>query len=187
MLAESCFRLHSILREQTRYDYLVSALTKKAISLILDIVGHPPERLPYSALKQSLLDSHQLSDYQRIAALHKMEPLGSRKPSELLDYMLELCPRGHETSIFFTYLILERLPAEIRIMLGKDDHQNVRAQARRLMLCGHYTGSRPASRPQWPLWWMLTSPPRWRLYPLMGQTAVEGVPARGVSVDKLEL
>jgi hypothetical protein len=34
VLAESRFRLHGIHREQTRYDYLVSALTKKAVSLI---------------------------------------------------------------------------------------------------------------------------------------------------------
>jgi hypothetical protein len=58
MLAESRFRLHGIHREQTRYDYLVSPLTKEAVSLVLDVVEHPPERLPYTALKQSLLDSH---------------------------------------------------------------------------------------------------------------------------------
>jgi hypothetical protein len=43
-------------REQTRYDYLVSALTKEAVSLVLDVVEHPLEQLPYNALKQSLLD-----------------------------------------------------------------------------------------------------------------------------------
>jgi hypothetical protein len=71
VLAESRFWLHGIHREQTKYDYLVSALTKEAISLVLDVVEHPPEQLPYTTLKQSLLDSHQLSDYQRIAALHR--------------------------------------------------------------------------------------------------------------------
>ncbi len=110
---------------------MVSALTKEAVSLVLDVVEHPPERFPYTALKQSLLDSHQLTDYQKIAALHKMEPLGSRKPSELLASMLELCPRGHESSIFFTHLFLERLPAELRITLGEDDHQNVQALAKK--------------------------------------------------------
>jgi hypothetical protein len=44
--------------------------------------------------------------------------------------MLELCPRGHETSIFFTHLFLERLRTELRIRLGKDDHQNVRVLAK---------------------------------------------------------
>jgi hypothetical protein len=60
-----------------------------------------------------------------------MEPLGGRKPSELLASMLELCLQGHETSIFFTHLFLERLPAELRITLGEDDHQNVQALAKK--------------------------------------------------------
>ncbi len=45
--------------------------------------------------------------------------------------MLELCPQGHETSIFFTHLFLERLPAELQITSGEDDHQNVRALAKK--------------------------------------------------------
>ena len=40
--------------------------------------------------------------------------------------MLETCLRGQETNIFFTHLFLCRLPAELRIMLGEDDHQDVR-------------------------------------------------------------
>ncbi len=124
VLAESRFHLHGIHREQTRYDYLVSALTRKAVSLIPNVVEHPPERLPYSAFKQSLLDLHQLTDYQRITVLHKMEPLGGRKLSELLASTLELCPRGRETSIFL-------LSAELQITPGEDDHQNVQALAKK--------------------------------------------------------
>ncbi len=41
VLAESHFRLHRIHRQQTRYNYLVSALTKEAVSLALDVVEHP--------------------------------------------------------------------------------------------------------------------------------------------------
>ena len=40
--------------------------------------------------------------------------------------MLELCPLGQETSLFFTHLFLCRLPSELHIMLGEDDHQDVR-------------------------------------------------------------
>jgi hypothetical protein len=60
-----------------------------------------------------------------------MEPLGGHKPSELLAAMLELCPRGHETSIFFTHLFLERLPAELCIMLREEDHQNLKDVAKK--------------------------------------------------------
>jgi hypothetical protein len=81
------------------------------------------------------VDLMDLTDYQKIAALQKMVPLGGRKPSELL---ASLCPRVHETSIFFTHLFLERLTAELRITLGQDFHQNVLARPRKQMLCGRF-------------------------------------------------
>ncbi len=109
----------------------MAALSKEAVSLVLDIFENPPGHHPYTALKERLLESHQLNDYQRVSLLFRMEPLGGRKPSELLAAMLELCPRGRETSIFFTHLFLERLPAELRIMLGEDDNQNPRDIAKK--------------------------------------------------------
>jgi hypothetical protein len=45
--------------------------------------------------------------------------------------MLELCLQRHETSIFFMHLFLERLQAELQITLSEDDHQNVRALAKK--------------------------------------------------------
>ena len=86
----------------------------------------PPRFDPYTELKTRLLDAHQLTDYQRVDQLLKMGDLGARRPSELLAAMLELCPCGQETSRFFTHLFLCPLPAELRIMLGEDDHQDVR-------------------------------------------------------------
>jgi hypothetical protein len=111
-MAESRFRLQDITREQTRYKYLVAALSKEDVSLVLDIVKNPSSYHPNTALKERLLESHQLSNYQQVALLFCMEQLGGRKPSELLAAMLELCSRGHETSIFFTHLFFQRLPAE---------------------------------------------------------------------------
>ncbi len=39
---------------------------------------------------------HQLSDYEKFDVLIKMEPMGGRKPSQLLQAMLEFCPVGME-------------------------------------------------------------------------------------------
>ena len=56
--------------------------------------------------------------------------------------MLELCPAGEERSKFFAFHYLHRLPQELRIMLGDDDHQDVQtlaAKADRLWaLHGHH-------------------------------------------------
>ena len=60
-----------------------------------------------------------------------MDSLGSRKPSELLAHMLELCPAGKETTKFFAFHFLHHLPQELRIMLGIDDHQEVHELAKK--------------------------------------------------------
>jgi hypothetical protein len=101
--------------EQNWYDYLVLAITKEAVRLVLDFVEHPPKHHPCTALKQSLLDSHQLTDYQKFAALHKMEPLGGRKPS------------GPPCWSF----VLKAMREASLSLLGEDDPQNVRALAKK--------------------------------------------------------
>ena len=125
-LAESRFRTYGVIGEQAKFDQLVGSLSKESIGRVLDLVENPPIFTAYTILKARLLEAHQLTDYQKVDSLLKMESLGARRPSELLAAMLEACPRGQETNIFFTHLFLCRLPAELRIMLGEDDHQDVR-------------------------------------------------------------
>ena len=43
--------------------------------------------------------------------------------------MLEICPRGQETSLFFQYLFLQRLLQELYIILAEDDHTDLRKTA----------------------------------------------------------
>jgi hypothetical protein len=43
--------------------------------------------------------------------------------------MAELCPTGHEDSPFFLFLFMQRLPKELRIVLGKVDDHDIRAMA----------------------------------------------------------
>ena len=93
-----------------------------------NIIEDPPQN-PYTTLKAVLLKSHQLTDFQRVEKLHQLEPLGGRKPSELLAIMLEICPMGQHTSLFFQYLYPQRLPRELRIMLAEDDHADLRKTA----------------------------------------------------------
>ena len=128
-MVEARFRLYGIEDEQYKYDLLANSLTRESSSLAVDIIESPPPSYPYTTLKQRLLSAHQLTEYQKIAQLLKMGPLGGRRPSELLAAMLELCPRGEEKNVFFTHLFLERLPAELRIMLGEDDRQDPRSLA----------------------------------------------------------
>ena len=105
-LAEARFRTYGVTGEQAKFNQLVGSLSKESIGRVLDLVENLLLFTPYTILKARLLDAHQLTDYQKVDSLLKMEPLGTRGPSELLAAMLEACPRGQETNIFFTHLFL---------------------------------------------------------------------------------
>ena len=126
---ESRFRTRRIFDEWDRFDLIVAALDSDTILSVHHLVTSPPEDEPYTALKEGLLHNHQLTDYQRIEKLFAVETLGSRKPTQLLSQMMELCPEGEQQSKFFVFLFLHRLPGWLRIMLGDDDHQDVHALA----------------------------------------------------------
>jgi len=93
-------------------------------------VAEPDPLLPYSTLKQALLASHVLTDFQKVEQLLAMEPLGSRKPTQLAA-MLELCPREEHGSKLFAALFLQRLPSELRVLLTHEDQSDLRQLAAR--------------------------------------------------------
>jgi hypothetical protein len=76
----------------------------------LDLLENPDEQAPYSALKEKLLSSHELTNFERIEKLFQMEPLGGRKPTELLSEMLEICPRGQESNTCFMFCSCSGFP-----------------------------------------------------------------------------
>jgi hypothetical protein len=97
---------------------------------VLDLITDPPKDDPYQQLKDRLCTTHQLTDFKRLEKLHQMDALGGRRPSDLLHEMTELCPTGYEESPFFLFLFLQRLPNELRIVLGEaDNHEDVQATA----------------------------------------------------------
>jgi len=127
--AEAQFRLRRITSEADKFCLLVAALDKEATRPVTHLVAEPDVVAPYSRLKQALLASHVLTDFQRVEQLVAMEALGARKPSQLLADMLELCPREEHGSKLFAALFLQRLPREIRVLLAHDDHTELRQLA----------------------------------------------------------
>jgi hypothetical protein len=131
-LAESRFRLHNIGDEQRRFDHLLSSLGDETISEILDAIDDAGgSETPYTILKGRLLETHVLSDFEKLEVLFKLEPLGGRKPSQLLNQMIQYCPDGKEKDVFFHFLFLQRLPLSLRAMLGEVEPGDPRALAAR--------------------------------------------------------
>ena len=129
--AEAQFRLRNVRTEIDKFCLLTQALPKECIKEVLHLVAEPDPLLPYSMLKQALLASHVLTDFQKVEQLIAMEPLGSRKPTQLLAAMLELCPREEHGSKLFAALFLQRLPSELRVLLTHEDQSDLRQLAAR--------------------------------------------------------
>jgi hypothetical protein len=115
---ESRFRAKGVMDEWDRFDHTVPALSKEIVQLCFHAVAHPDDE-PYSVLKQ-----HTHTKYQRIERLLAVGPLGSRRPSQLLAEMMELCPDDEEASCFFMFF-LQRLPAWLRIQLEGDNQDDI--------------------------------------------------------------
>ncbi len=68
---------------------------------VMDVVDNVPEDFPYDMLKTRLLETHTLSDHEKMDVLFKSEPLGGQKQSQMLVSMLAYCPCGMEKTIMF--------------------------------------------------------------------------------------
>jgi hypothetical protein len=94
-------------------------------------VESPPAATAYDYIKNRLIASHQLTDFQKAEKLFQMPALGSMKPLDLMAAMLETCPRGEEKSNLFACIFLQWLPREIRVLLANVDHKDPKALATR--------------------------------------------------------
>ena len=136
---EAQFELRQVTSQKEKFCHITAALDKLSLKKIVHLVVTPDPLSPYTKLKEALLASHELTDFQRVELLLAVEPLGGRKPSELLADMWELCPNNQHNSIFFAALFLQRLPKEIRVMLTHEDHSDLHrlaAHADRLVAFG---------------------------------------------------
>jgi hypothetical protein len=136
-MAEAQFLLRRVTSNIDKFCHVLMALPKTSYRMVTHLVTQTPAEDSYDQLKAALMSHHELSDYQRVDLLSRMEPLGGRKPSELLAAMLELCPRDQHCSPFFFYFFLQRLPREIRVLLSEEspaDIRKVAEKADRLMV-----------------------------------------------------
>jgi hypothetical protein len=128
-LAEGQFTLRNVADPIARYYHVLSSLSQDAVRLVRHVLHEETGTESYDNLRLSLMASHSLSNYQKMERMMKLPPLGDRKPSVMLAEMLEFCLAGESTTAVFTYLFLQRLPREIRVLLSEDNPADVRAIA----------------------------------------------------------
>jgi len=129
MQAECVFATKRVVSSFDRFCHTVASLPHESMRLIRDIVKNPPADGQCEAVKARLMQTHELTAFQRVEKIIDMPGLGSRKPSQLLAAMLELCPENEARTTFFSCIFLKKLPRELKILLSETDTGDLQALA----------------------------------------------------------
>ena len=125
--AESQFVIRNITAEITKYHHLLAALQNGVAITLTDFFEHVPAENPYPALKLRLLKKYTHTDLEKAEMIRSMPGIGDRKPYDLMDSMLALCPTGHTMSTLFLNEFFRRMPATVREHLHTFAYEDPRA------------------------------------------------------------
>ncbi len=144
-VVEAQFEAEGLTSSRRKFFCVVATLPLSVARNARHVISHPPAVRPYEKLRDFLTAAHTLTSYERVMQIQALGPLGGRKPSELLNSMLELCPPGEEETEWLRANFLSRLPEKVRILLLEDEEE-LRVIARRAdRLIAHQGGQHVAA------------------------------------------
>ena len=90
-MCESAFATHNIVLPLTKYHHGMGKLPVETVASIEDVVNNFMAFTdPYKELKKGLCQSYGRTDQQKVNKLLDLPPLGSERPSVLMDNILSL-------------------------------------------------------------------------------------------------
>ena len=123
--AEAQFRYKSIIIDQTKFDYIITALDNRAAAEVKAVLLNPPEQGKY-ALKTALLNAFGKSQLQKDAELINISGLGDKKPSAFLRYLESL---KNDPDTLRRAFFLAQLPSQVRAILAAQEFPNLQELA----------------------------------------------------------
>jgi len=117
---EAQLSTRGINQQRTMFDHIVGSISPEVTTKVRDLLLSPPTVNPYTSLKEQLIKRMAASEQHRIQQLLSLEDLGDRKPTQLLCRMQQLLgdTPGYTNSSFLRELFLQRLPANVRMVLA---------------------------------------------------------------------
>ena len=87
------FSLRQVENERDWFSYCIAILGQDQLIQVADLlkICPPPPPDAYGHLKQRLVSTHILDEYQRLESLHELPHPGGQRPSELLAKMRQFC------------------------------------------------------------------------------------------------
>lgn len=119
---EAQLRSKFITADQTKFDYVTTALDNRAASEVKSVLLNPPEQGKYQALKTALLNAFGKSQMQKDSELLNISGLGDRKPSAFLRYLESL---NNDAETLRRAFFLAQLPSQVRAILAVQEFQDL--------------------------------------------------------------
>ena len=117
---EAQFATRNITTDDTKYHYLVAALTPETAAEVRDLLIAPPDADRYKSLKDEIVKRTTKSEQARIKQLLTSAELDGRKPTQLLRHMRQLV--GSNTALvpndLLKQLFIPRLPVHVQAVLA---------------------------------------------------------------------
>ncbi|XP_046143422.1 uncharacterized protein LOC123988228 [Osmia bicornis bicornis] len=113
---EAQFVIGRIIKDETKFGYIVAQLDGKYAEEVEDIICNPPESNKYGAIKAELIKRLSDSDTTRVRKLLETEEIGDRPPTQFWRHLKELAGSAVNED-FLTELWKNRLPTQTQLVL----------------------------------------------------------------------
>ena len=119
------FTCRGITAQKTRFYHVISSLNPEFAIEVRDLLLKPPDDHPYDVLKAQLIKRTAATEQRKLQKLTSGEELGDCKPTQSLRRMQHQLLgdklAAAESSSFLRELFLQRLPANVHMVLASTD------------------------------------------------------------------
>lgn len=119
--AEAQFALAGVVKDETKYYYIISKIDQSVICHVADLIQNPPANDKYKQVKDRLISRFEISAQGKLECLLNACDLGDMRPTHLLARMQELAAGLNISDDVMKVLFLQRMPDKIKPILSISD------------------------------------------------------------------
>lgn len=122
---EANFRSAKVTSDQSKFDYILPALSEAVMLSVADILRNPPATEKYQKLKDALIQRHSESDEKKLEKLLNYIDIGDEKPSSFYRNMTAQTSSLQVGEELIKKIWLQRLPGNVKSVLSVVEDQEI--------------------------------------------------------------